>query len=83
MGKMRWGKEVAASQCKGANDNRTDDLQSRLYLHSHDFIYTVTQGYRILRVKDLKQVIVVESGPEAFPVDSPLLGLLSSEQIER
>ncbi len=42
MGKMRWGKEVAASQCKGANDNRTDDMQSRLYLHSYDFICSVT-----------------------------------------
>jgi hypothetical protein len=42
MGKMRWGKEVAASQCKGTNDNRTDDLQSRLYLHSYDFICSVT-----------------------------------------
>jgi hypothetical protein len=42
MGKRRWGFEVAASQCKGANDNRTDDLQSRLYLRSYDFIYAVT-----------------------------------------
>ncbi len=41
MGKMRWGKEVAASQCKGANDNRTDACSHDFIYTVHDFIYTV------------------------------------------
>jgi|307.fasta_scaffold50075_3 hypothetical protein len=42
MGKMRWGKEVVASQCEGINDSLAGGLQSRLYLHSYDFICSVT-----------------------------------------
>ena len=43
MGKMRWGKEVAASQCRG-------QMITERTTFSHDFIYTVTTLFTQLRL---------------------------------
>jgi hypothetical protein len=43
MGKMRWGKEVAASQCRGQRITERTTF-------SHDFIYTVTTLFAQLRL---------------------------------